>query len=84
VSTSPGAAAYSAADLMKHSNANSCWSAINGNVYDLTKWIALHPGGQSTIKALCGIDGSAMFDNQHGGENHAVSSLMQYKIGKFA
>jgi hypothetical protein len=84
VSTSPGAAAYSAADLMKHSNATSCWSAINGNVYDLTKWIALHPGGQSTIKALCGIDGSAMFDNEHGGDNRAVSSLLQYKIGKFA
>lgn len=84
VSTSAGVATYSAADLMKHSNAKSCWSAINGNVYDLTEWIALHPGGQGTIKAICGIDGSAMFDNQHGGESRPVSSLLKYKIGKFA
>lgn len=83
-SATTSAATYSAADLKKHATAASCWSAINGDVYDLTKWISQHPGGQSTIKALCGIDGSTMFDNQHGGQSRPVSTLINYKIGKFA
>ncbi len=77
-------ATYTAEDVKKNADAKSCWSIINGSVYDLTKWIALHPGGEGTIKALCGIDGSAMFNNEHSGENRPVSSLVSYKIGKFA
>jgi uncharacterized membrane protein len=83
-STAASETTYSAADVKKHATASSCWSAIDGNVYDLTKWISQHPGGQSTIKGLCGIDGSAMFNNQHSGEGRPVSTLINYKIGKFA
>ncbi|MFM6940872.1 MAG: cytochrome b5 domain-containing protein [Candidatus Planktophila sp.] len=82
--TSKVAGTYSASDLKKHASAASCWSAINGNVYDLTKWINRHPGGPSVIKALCGIDGSSMFNGQHGGQSRPVSTLASYKIGKFA
>jgi uncharacterized membrane protein len=82
--TSTSATTYGASDLKKHATSTSCWSAIDGDVYDLTKWISQHPGGQSTIKALCGIDGSAMFNNQHGGQSRPVSTLINYKIGKFA
>lgn len=77
-------AVYSASDLKKHATASSCWSAINGDVYDLTKWIGQHPGGPAVIKALCGVDGSSMFNNQHGGEGRPVATLVNYKIGKFA
>lgn len=77
-------AVFSAADLKKNATASSCWSVINGDVYDLTKWIGKHPGGQSVIKALCGVDGSAMFDGQHGGDRTAIATLANYKIGKFA
>jgi len=82
--TSKVAGTYNSADLKKHASAASCWSAINGNVYDLTKWINQHPGGQSVIKALCGIDGSSMFNGQHGGQSRPTSVLANYKIGKFA
>lgn len=82
--TSKVAGTYNSVDLKKHATAASCWSAINGNVYDLTKWINKHPGGPSVIKSLCGIDGSAMFDNQHGGQSRPASALANYKIGKFA
>jgi uncharacterized membrane protein len=82
--TTKAANTYGAADLAKHSTSASCWSAINGNVYDLTKWVNQHPGGSSVIKTLCGIDGSSMFDGQHGGQTRPVSTLASYKIGKFA
>ena len=34
------------ADIRLHNSATSCWSAINGNVYDLTDWVNSHPGGK--------------------------------------
>ena len=75
---------YSLADVKKHASPSSCWSAINGNVYDLTKWINRHPGGSSVIKALCGRDGSSMFNGQHGGQNRPASELAAFKLGKLS
>lgn len=82
--TSKVAGTYNLADLKKHANAKSCWSAINGNVYDLTKWINRHPGGAGVIKGLCGRDGTAGFNGQHGGQSRPASELAAFKIGKFA
>lgn len=83
-STASSSATYTVEEVKENADAKSCWSIINGNVYDLTKWIALHPGGEGTIKALCGIDGSAMFDNAHGGQERPVSALITYKIGSLS
>jgi uncharacterized membrane protein len=82
--TSKVAGTYTLADLKKHATAASCWSAINGNVYDLTKWINRHPGGPNVIKGLCGRDGTAGFNGQHGGQSRPASELAAFKIGKFA
>lgn len=60
---------------------NSCWSVINGNVYDLTDWISSHPGGASRILGLCGIDGTSQFEGQHGGSAAAESALAGYLLG---
>lgn len=35
-------------------------------VFDLTDWIPLHPGGPDIIKSLAGTDGTAMFTGMHG------------------
>jgi uncharacterized membrane protein len=82
--TSKVAGTYNSADLAKHATSASCWSAINGNVYDLTKWINRHPGGASVIKAICGRDGTASFNGQHAGATRPANELTNYKIGKFA
>jgi uncharacterized membrane protein len=83
-STTASDVTYKESDVKKHSDAKSCWSIINGNVYDLTKWIKKHPGGESAIKSLCGVDGSSLFDGAHSGQSGPIASLMPYKIGKFA
>ena len=57
---------YTMATVATHSTKSSCWSVINDNVYDLTKYIPVHPGGQSRIINICGRDGSALFNDQHG------------------
>lgn len=74
-------AGYTLADVAQHNNASNCWSAINGNVYDLTNWIYQHPGGPEHILAICGTDGSAAFNAQHGGQSAPAQELAQFYIG---
>lgn len=77
----PAAGTYSMADIGAHASASSCWSAINGSVYDLTDWINRHPGGANVIIALCGKDGSAAYNGQHGGQQRPQYYLALLKIG---
>jgi cytochrome b involved in lipid metabolism len=72
---------YTLAKVATHKSAASCWAAINGNVYDLTKWINQHPGGPEHILAICGTDASAVFNQQHGGEARPASELKNFLLG---
>lgn len=73
--------AYTLAQVAAHNSAANCWSVVNGNVYNLTSWIARHPGGQSPIKGMCGVDASAAFNGQHSGTAAAKSMLASFQIG---
>jgi cytochrome b involved in lipid metabolism len=82
--SSTNTAGYTLAQVAQHSNASSCWTAINGKVYDLTNWINQHPGGPEAILSICGTDGSAAFNAQHGGEAQPAAKLQQFYIGTLA
>jgi cytochrome b involved in lipid metabolism len=73
--------AYTLADVAKHTTQSSCWTTIDGNVYDLTAWISQHPGGAAAILSLCGKDGSAAFNAQHGGQARPAAELASFLIG---
>jgi cytochrome b involved in lipid metabolism len=75
---------YTLAEVAEHNSGTSCWTAINGGVYDVTTWINQHPGGPEHILALCGTDGSAAFNGQHGGEARPAAELATFKIGMLA
>ncbi len=75
---------YTAAQVAKHSSASSCWTIVGKNVYNVTKYVAKHPGGASVIKAMCGKDGSAMFRGKHAGESSPARALARYRIGTLA
>ena len=74
--------ALTLARVKENNTASSCWSIINGNVYNLTTWISSHPGGKSAITSLCGIDGTAAFNSQHRNESRPESRLASYLLGK--
>ena len=80
-SASPKPAGYTMAMVAQHNSGSSCWAAINGKVYDLTNWINQHPGGPEHILALCGTDGSAAFNAQHGGQTRPASELTNFYLG---
>ncbi|MFM1910077.1 MAG: hypothetical protein RLZZ545_775 [Actinomycetota bacterium] len=75
---------YTMDKVRQNNSASSCWSIINGNVYDLTKWINSHPGGRSAITGLCGRDGTSAFNGQHRGEGRPTSTLSGYLLGPLA
>lgn len=72
---------YTLADVATHNEEASCWTAINGQVYDLTAFIKKHPGGDRNILRICGIDGSQAFNAQHGGKKRPEETLAWFEIG---
>lgn len=42
------------AELRQHATRTSAWLALQSDVYDLTQFLELHPGGAHTILACCG------------------------------
>jgi cytochrome b involved in lipid metabolism len=72
---------FTLAQVAAHGSAADCWSAVSGGVYNLTKWIGKHPGGQAVIKSMCGVDGTALYEGQHKGSTSAAAALAQFKVG---
>ena len=77
-------AGYTMAKVKENNSAASCWSVINGNVYNLTQWINSHPGGPSVIRGLCGVDGTSTFNGKHRGQSNPTSTLASYLLGPLA
>lgn len=74
-------AGYTMADVKKFNSRTKCWTAISGNVYDLTSWISAHPGGAGAITFLCGTDGTNAYKAQHEGQSRPTIRLSQYLLG---
>jgi len=79
--TSSKTASLTMKDVAANNTSKSCWSAIDGNIYDLTRWIKSHPGGSSAITFLCGTDGTKAFLAEHRGESSPFSRLASFYIG---
>ncbi len=51
-------------EIGTHNSKDSCWTAINGGVYDVTKFISSHKGGDKILNA-CGVDATDFFTGKH-------------------
>ncbi len=71
---------YTSAQVATKNSRNACWVIVSGSVYDLTDWIAKHPGGASAILGLCGADATEAFEAKHGGEARPSSILDGYYL----
>jgi len=77
-------ASYTMEDVKKKNTSAACWTVIDGNIYDLTKWIPVHRGGPQAITFLCGKDGTSSFKAQHEGASTPMSALANYFVGPLA
>ena len=66
-------------EVAKHSKKEDAWMALFGNVYDVTDWISIHPGGDVILYGV-GKDATAMFSGV-GHQSDAIQFMEKYKIG---
>ena len=70
---------YTLKEVKKHNKKNDAWVIYKKGVYNITKWIPLHPGGDVILYGL-GKDMTKMFD-MVGHSVFAKNKLETYKIG---
>jgi cytochrome b involved in lipid metabolism len=69
--------------VAQHNTASDCWLVINNNIFNVTSYIPIHPGGAKAITDYCGRDATAAFDNRpHSDAAHEI--LQKYYIGDLA
>jgi cytochrome b involved in lipid metabolism len=73
--------AYTMAEVAERNEAADCWTVIDDRVFDLTDWIARHPGGAGPIESLCGRDGTSTFNAQHQDQPRPTTQLDAFVIG---
>lgn len=73
---SAGLPTYTANDVAKHNVKTSCWTIINGSIYNITGYIPSNPAGDDILKS-CGADGTRFFTD------HKVTkdTMASFKIG---
>ena len=55
----------SAAEVAKHNTETDCWCIIDGEIFDVTKFLPDHPGGKKAILIYGGKDATEEFDMLH-------------------
>jgi len=68
-------------EISKHNNAESTWIIIDDLVYDVTKFLMEHPGGEEVILNLAGQDATDGF-NDVGHSSDAKEMAKEYLIGR--
>ncbi|KIY64834.1 cytochrome b5 [Cylindrobasidium torrendii FP15055 ss-10] len=51
--------------LKRHNKRDDAWSAFHGKVYNITHYIAFHPGGEKELLRVAGRDGTKLFTSTH-------------------
>ncbi|KAI0300780.1 cytochrome b5 [Russula brevipes] len=51
--------------LREHNKRDDAWAAINGKVYNITPYMAFHPGGVKELMRIAGRDGTRLFSLTH-------------------
>lgn len=85
-----GPARIGRAELEKHNvvrkpgtGESDAWIVVRGLVYDISGYIAEHPGGPSLLTGLAGTDATEDFEDAHGGCSVAKNRLDELYIGAY-
>ena len=67
-------------EIAEHNTTESCWIAIDGKVYDISKFLYEHPGGDEIIFDLAGQNATEYFEDI-GHSDEAFKILKKLYIG---
>ncbi|KAJ3084304.1 cytochrome b5 [Rhizoclosmatium globosum] len=68
------------ADVQSHNTRKTCWLVIEKDVYDCTKFLEEHPGGEEVMMENAGFDATDAFE-EIGHSDDARDLLKGMKIG---
>ncbi|XP_013784659.1 cytochrome b5-like [Limulus polyphemus] len=68
-------------EIAKHNDKKSTWVLIHYNIYDVSKFIEEHPGGEEVLLEQAGKDASEAFEDV-GHSTDARELMKQFKIGE--
>jgi cytochrome b involved in lipid metabolism len=72
---------YSLKEVEKHKDKNSTWLVIHDNVYDVTKFLEEHPGGEEVLLEQAGKDATEHFEDV-GHSTDARTMMKDYLVGE--
>jgi cytochrome b involved in lipid metabolism len=72
---------YSLVQVAEHNQKKSSWLIIHDNVYDVTKFLEEHPGGEEVLIEQSGKDATESFEDV-GHSSDARDLMKQYLIGE--
>ncbi|XP_076038190.1 cytochrome b5 isoform X1 [Oratosquilla oratoria] len=76
-----GTKVYTLAEVAEHRNQDSCWVVIHDNVYDVTKFLDEHPGGEEVLLEQAGKDTTESFEDV-GHSTDAREMMKDYYLGE--
>lgn len=76
----------SSMEMEKHALENDCWIIVDGNVFDVTGYMNIHPDGPDLIIPYCGKDATEAYATKNGKGPHsekADQDLQTLYVGTF-
>ncbi|XP_061559404.1 cytochrome b5 [Phycodurus eques] len=72
---------YTLEDVRVHNMSSDTWFIIHDKVYDVTRFLEEHPGGEEVLLEQAGTDGTESFEDV-GHSTDAREMLQQFYIGE--
>ncbi|XP_052895688.1 cytochrome b5 isoform X2 [Anopheles moucheti] len=72
---------YSLAEVAQHNKPTDLWMVIHEKVYDVTKFLHEHPGGEEVLIEFAGKEATAEFDDV-GHSTDAKEQMKQFLVGE--
>ncbi|CAK9162361.1 unnamed protein product [Ilex paraguariensis] len=71
---------FTLAEVSEHNNPKDCWLVIGGKVYDVTKFLEDHPGGDEVLLSATGKDATDDFEDV-GHSDSARAQMDDFYVG---
>jgi len=74
---------FTRAQVAEHNSSKSAWIILDNKIYDITKFLDEHPGGEEVLLEQAGGDGTESFEDV-GHSSDAREMRKQFLVGEIA